>query len=157
MKKGLNDAEKFCLAGYSVTNNVDLAYRLARGGMKNASPESFHRMALRWLRSPMAQEYLAGLSSKGFQSKVNEQGKDRSKEDIIRELNVLATQTTDPKERTAILMKLADLQNMKEDVAKTEKDNRIHYFLPVKYPRNCRECLIFQNGKSEFQKKADKG
>lgn len=145
MKKGLTDKEKFCLCGYFITHDADTAYLLARGGKKNANDTSLHRMALRWVRNPMAQEYLKTIAPTGFQSLGDTQNRD--KEAIITELNTLANQSKDPKERTQILMKLADLQNMKEESANDEEtESPIKYVLPVRYPTSCNNCLLKLNG-----------
>ena len=58
---------------------------------------------------------------------------------IVSELNILADATKDPKQKTEILMKLADLQQMKKDATKEEEDNTVHYYLPL----NCRNCELF--------------
>ncbi len=140
MKKGLNDVEKFCLAGYHVTKNADMAYKLSRKRDTASTPENAHRLALRWVRSKDAVKYLQGLSALSLKQVEGED--ERDKTDIVRELNALASSTHDPKLRTEILMKLADLQKMKEDRSETEGDGLIHYYLPVNYPTDCRSCLL---------------
>lgn len=39
---------------------------------------------------------------------------------------------------------IADYSKIKQDDIKTD-DRPIRYFLPVRYPRSCSECLIYQN------------
>ena len=64
---------------------------------------------------------------------------------IVSELNILADATKDPKQKTEILMKLADLQQMKKDTTKEEEDNTIHYYLPI----NCSSCELYARWKME--------
>ena len=42
----------------------------------------------------------------------------------------------------------ADYNKIKQDEIDTQ-NRLIHYYLPVSYPRSCRECLIFQNKDKE--------
>lgn len=156
MKKGLNDREKFCLAGYSVTRDADTAYQLARGGKKNASDTSLHRMALRWVRSRQAQDFLKEISTADLHPLSNEQDIDRDKQSVIHELNILASQSKDPKERSAILMKLADLQNMRETPIARGDDLKVQYYLPVRYPTSCQDCLLRINGVSSIEEAKEK-
>lgn len=143
MKKELSARERVLLAGYSITRDVDTAYMLLRGEDKHtATDHNVHRMALRWIRGHLQQEYLQQL---GRALCTNDEA-NRSKEDVVSELNVLASKVTDPKDRAAILMKLADLQNMKDEPTEpTEQEKVIHYYLPVRYPTNCKECLLYTN------------
>lgn len=145
-KRGLSDLEKFCLCGYFHTKDADMAYRLARGEEVKATDFNLHRMALRWLRSSLAQEYLKALQ--GAALATSEDTDNRSKDDVISELNRLANQVKEPKERATILMKLADLQNMKDEPTEQEKEleQKIRYHLPVRYPTSCDDCLIRLNG-----------
>lgn len=156
MKKGLNDREKFCLVGYSVTHDADMAYTLARGGQKNASDNSLHRMALRWVRSSQAQDYLKEISATGFQSMSEQQETNRDKTDIVHELNILANQTHEPKLRAEILMRLADLQRMKDEPTEQEDTPKIHYHLPLRYPTSCKDCLLHLNGVKSIKEAHDR-
>lgn len=68
----------------------------------------------------------------------------RTKEDIISELNAeLATQE-DPKIRLDIYKQLADLQGMKKEQEKDD-DNTIHYYFPL----NCKMCGLYQKAEEE--------
>lgn len=64
----------------------------------------------------------------------------RNKESVARELNKLITQTTDPKLRAELLMKLADLQQMKKDLTSLDEDP-VQFFLPLA----CEKCPLLQN------------
>lgn len=133
-----------------------MAYQLARGGKKNASDKSLHRMALRWVRTPQAQDYLKSLSATGFCSMSDQQDTDRDKEDIIHELNILASQTKEPKLRAEILMRLADLQRMKDAPTEQEDTPKVHYHLPVHYPHSCKDCLLKLNGVKSIEEAKEK-
>jgi hypothetical protein len=144
MKKGLNDIEKFCLCGYFLTKDADTAYKLSRKRENGATPENVHRLALRWVRSQDAKEYLESIAAVHVQSVKGKAGENRrSKEDIIRELNVLATSVHDPKQRTEILLKLADLERMKDEPSQEEAENNtVHYYVPLNYPTSCKDCAM---------------
>lgn len=137
MKNKLTDKEKFCLAGYYLTRNADLAYLLSREKPLTANDTSLHRQANRWVSSRMAKEYLEGLA--GSSLNQSDDVHNRNKSDIVAELNKLANQTTDPKQRTDILLKLADLERMKED-KQVDDNEQIHFFLPLHYPTSCKDC-----------------
>lgn len=139
MKNTLTDKEKFCLAGFYLTRNADLAYQLSRNKPLTANDDSMHRQANRFVSSRMAKEYLAGIAGASLNQSADVSK--RSKSDIVIELNKLASQTSDPRQRTDILLKLADLERMKDDKP-VEKDDRIHYFLPLNYPTSCKDCAL---------------
>ena len=61
------------------------------------------------------------------------------------ELNTLVNATRDPKQKTEILMKLADLQQMKKDKTQDEEDNTIHFYIPI----NCYQCPLFLANKKK--------
>ena len=136
----LTPTEKFCLDAYLLNKDVDKAYTLSRRNrIKTDNQEIIHRMALRWLRSEFVKKYLNErnilLQDRASDDYKPKSGR-RDKDAIVSELNILADATKDPKQKTEILMKLADLQQMKRDTTKEEEDNTIHYYLPL----NCRNC-----------------
>ena len=47
MKKGLNEIERFCLAGFFITHDADMAYKLSRKQKPCATDDNIHRLALR--------------------------------------------------------------------------------------------------------------
>lgn len=59
----------------------------------------------------------------------------KSKEGMIDALSEQVKNADDPKQRADILMKIADLQRMKQD-ENTEKEKLVHYYLPLR----CEEC-----------------
>ena len=141
--------EKFCRDAYLLNGDVDKAYTLSRRNrIKTDNQDTIHRMALRWLRSEYVKKYLNERSIL-LQDRATEGNKPkagrRDKDAIVSELNILADATKDPKQKTEILMKLADLQQMKKDVTKEEEDNTIHYYLPL----NCRNCELYIKRKQD--------
>lgn len=155
-KQNLTPIEKFCLAGYHITKDADLAWKLSRPNEPTATPENVHRLALRWLRGKEQKKYLESLSATALNEANNSGESIRDKSDIVKELNALATSTHDPKLRAEILMKVADLERMKDEVSdEEEKEKQIHFYIPVSYPRNCGECLLWQNGKAKGQRNGE--
>ena len=143
--ESLSERERFCIdAVLFNSDNTDLAYILSREKPYQGSKDNLHRLALRWLRSPEVKAYIdekrvviADKAEKKFSTP--EQNANREKEDIVRELNILADITKDPKQKTEILMKLADLQQMKKDPVEETEDNTVHYYLPL----TCHKCSLY--------------
>ncbi len=149
----LTPTEKFCLDAYLLNKDVDKAYTLSRRNrIKTDNQEIIHRMALRWLRSEFVKKYLNErnilLQDRASDDYKPKSGR-RDKDAIVSELNILADATKDPKQKTEILMKLADLQQMKRDTTKEEEDNTIHYYLPL----NCRNCELYIKRQQEVDGK----
>lgn len=59
----------------------------------------------------------------------------KSKDGMIEALSAQVRDTQDPKQKADILMKIADLQRMKQD-ENTEKEKLVHYYLPLR----CEAC-----------------
>lgn len=138
-KNRLSNIEKFCLDAWMMNHNADLAYTLSRGKPITATPENLHRLALRWLRSDHVKEYLEERGAIAIaQAENDEQTTNRRKSDIVRELNILANSCNDPKQRTEILLKLADLQRMKEDANKDDTE-LVHFYVPIQ----CHNCSLY--------------
>ena len=150
----LTEKEKFCLdAVIFDPQNIDIAYVMSRNGGYQGSQENLHRLALRWLRDPDVKAYveekrviIADKAEKKFSTP--EQNANREKEDIVRELNILADITKDPKQKTEILMRLADLQQMKRDPVDDTEDNTVHYYLPL----TCYKCGLYLENKKKVEK-----
>lgn len=47
---------------------------------------------------------------------------------------------------------IADYSKIKQDELQTE-DTTVHFFIPANYPNSCAECLLFKNGKADYQLK----
>lgn len=149
-KNRLTDIEKFCLDAWMTNKNADLAYTLSRGKPITATPENLHRLALRWLRSDHVREYIeergAIIISEGA---AEGQPKNRAKEDIVKELNILANSCKDAKQRTEILLKLADLQRMKDEPNKEVEPELVHFYVPIQ----CHNCNLYMKAKAKQSKK----
>lgn len=71
-------------------------------------------------------------------------GKFRDKESVISELEALVPDIVDPLEKAGILMKIADLQQMKKEQPK-EEERLIKYFLPI----SCKNCSLYIRAKKK--------
>ena len=141
--------EKFCLDAFIQNpENLHLAYKLSRRSEVKAT-DNLHRLALRWLRDPDVKEYVDNhriiIHEKTAKPNDPVRVKNRDKDDIVAELNTLVNATRDPKQKTEILMKLADLQQMKKDKTQDEEDNTIHFYIPI----NCYQCPLFLANKKK--------
>ncbi len=82
-----------------------------------------------------------------------ELAKATSKEQILTDLVIARRRMKEgTKEWTEQTRLIAEYARIKQDELQTE-DTTVHYYLPMDYPADCQSCLIFKNGKSEFQKK----
>lgn len=152
----LTEKEKFCLdAVIFDPQNIDIAYVMSRNGGYQGSQENLHRLALRWLRDPDVKAYveekrviIADKVEK--KSSMPEQGANvnRDKDDVVRELNLLADQAKDPKLKSELLLRLADLQQMKKDPVDETEDNTVHYYLPL----TCHKCSLYIANKRKAEK-----
>ena len=146
----LSDREKFCLDAYLQNNNAELAYLCSRKGNTKANAASLKSLVSRWINSPEVQAYITLEKERKYTQLNLESKENRSKESVVTELNILASQTADPKQKGEILMKLADLQNFKKQ--EDEKaESRITYYMQVK----CSNCPIYKAAK-EGKLKAEK-
>ena len=133
--KRLDNKDTFALDAYIANpNNLDEAYKYTHPGTK-ASDTNVHRLALLWIKSKEVARYVA-VHQPMNAGKATVNVKIRSKDDIITELNEIANNTPDTKKRAEILMKIADLQQMKQEQIGETEDERIHFYLPLK----CWDC-----------------
>lgn len=145
----MTDIEKFCLDAWMMNHNADLAYSLSREKPIKATHENLHRLALRWLRSDHVKEYLQERGAIAIsQAEAEGQPVNRQKTDIIRELNTLANSCKDAKQRTEILLKLADLQRMKEDNSHKDETELVHFFVPIQ----CHNCSLYIQAQGKQKK-----
>lgn len=158
---GLKDARYLCYA----------AMRAAGIGINDAWNLTFQNAGLTWDKNRLKAEQQKLENLEGVQLFISELKKEResksqtdeisaddlakatSKEKILSDL-LKARNLTKPssKEWIEITSKIADYARIKQDEIKAE-DIIIHYYLPVNYPKTCKECLICQNGKAIGQKK----
>ena len=104
-------------------------------------------MALRWLRKKEVKAYLDEVFAASFSHAIEESPNFRKKEDVVAELNQLATSVKEPKLKAEILLKLADLQQMKKEENKKEDTETIHYYLPL----TCNNCELYQKQQKQQQ------
>lgn len=145
----LTEEEKLCLDAVAMdANNLDLAYKMSRKTQSGASEENLHKLALRWMKHPVVKAYL-GQRKTGVTMMPNDsKGRFRDKDAILSELESTLPNLSG-KEKADVLMKIADLQQMKkeEDETKTE-DRTVHYYLPL----NCLKCGLYQKHKKGLVK-----
>ncbi|WP_108821450.1 hypothetical protein [Dysgonomonas sp. Marseille-P4361] len=146
----LSDLEKFALIGYIYTNDRLNAYLASRGKKLTANKSSLNVQSSRWINSPDVQAFLDVERARRFTAieQSTAESDTRSKDDVIRELNLLANQETEPRRKSEILMKLADLQQMKKQDEETE-ESKVSFYRPLK----CSECVLYQKAKNELNKK----
>lgn len=143
----LSDREKFCLDAYLQNNNAELAYLCSRKGNTKANAASLKSLVSRWINSPEVQAYITLERERKYTQLNMESKENRSKEDVATELNIIATQTNDPKQKAEILMKLADLQNFKKKEDE-RAESKITYYMQVK----CSNCPIYKEKKEQLIK-----
>lgn len=150
-KIGLNEVEKVAGAALYLLGDgaLDMIYHVVNPSSK-ATPDAFHRQALRWRRGEQMQTYLEELASIHRDPfKQSEETQDETpitKSYLVRELRNSLSGVSDPESRSKIIMRIADLTNLKKaDDEETKKDPRI-YFLPwVSSCRHCRLMEIYQD------------
>lgn len=121
------------LSGYTEVEAYDIAYS------ENSAFSAKQRIASRE-RELASEGYKRAYESKKEARKVVSENSDlRDKETVARELNKLITITTDPKLKAELLMKLADLQQMKKDATAIDEDP-VQFFLPI----SCEKCPLLQ-------------
>lgn len=158
---GLKDARYLCYA----------AMRASGIGINDAWNLTFQNAGLTWDKNRLKAEQQKLENLEGVQLFISELKKERenksqideisaddlakatSKEKILSDL-LKARNLTKPssKEWIDITSKIADYARIKQDEIK-EEDTTIHYYIPVNYPKTCKDCLLWQNGKAINQKK----
>lgn len=138
----LTDLEKFALIGYIHTSDTKMAYIASRGKKLTASPESLVVQASRWITKPECKAFIEIEQQRLNIAHSSTDAENRSKQDIVGELNVLASRTGDPKLKAELLMRLADLEGMKKKET-TEEESKVKYFMPLK----CNQCALYKEAK----------
>jgi hypothetical protein len=160
MKKKLTPVEMTALAGYMILNDVDAAYRCVNDSESDG--EIFHRMALRWVRRDLSVQFMKeqqtlmeSKARKDLEDNIARQ-KDGSTSDdndltdkanVIRELQVLYKAEQNPKQKSEILMKIADLERMKNESTK-EQEKLVHFYIPL---RECKHCPHYSELTSQIE------
>ena len=158
---GLKDARYLCYA----------AMRAAGIGINDAWNLTFQNAGLTWDKNRLKAEQQKLENLEGVQLFISELKKERENKSQIEEISAddLAKATSkeailsdllkarklvkqNSKEWLYMTAKIADYARIKQDEIK-EEDTTIHYYLPVNYPKTCKDCLIWQNGKAISPKK----
>lgn len=152
--KELNLSEKTALAGYYLVGDIDAAYKLINQN-SDATDEMFHRMAKRWVRQNKCAKYIQDLSAiqtgraEKELSKKDKYGIDKNndltdKNVLLRELQIQYRAAGTAKEKSDILVKIADIQQMKKTMELSEKEERVHYYLPLLECEHCPHKAIME-------------
>lgn len=167
-KSKLTTQECFALDGYIVstlpiTERKILAYSTSRKAEPTDNEESLMQLVYRWFRRSSVLYYIEDkeielfgtIRNKDDKGNLREEGDKedviRDKEQTILELNLLANQTNDPKLKSELLLKLADLQQWKKK-EDDDKESRITYYQQVK----CSTCPIYTKAKHDTMAKSTK-
>lgn len=144
--------------------------RAAGWSQRDAWAVAFQGKGITWTKTELERE-MNKLESLGSvqkriaelqNSKSNEElspeelAKATSKEQILTDL-VLARRRVKngSKEWGDYTKMIGDFTKIKQDEIQTE-DTTIHFYIPANYPTSCADCLLFQNGKADFQRKSKK-
>lgn len=144
MKQGknrpeLSPLEKFCLDAYLANGDARTAYTLSRKEPEiTAKDDSLAVLTSRWLNSNKVKDYLALRRTAAATNTEAQETANRTRDDAISELNRLATASTNPKERSQILLALADLQKWKRE-EDANKDKQVVFYIPLQVDR----CIEF--------------
>lgn len=137
----LSAIEKTALAGFLILGDADAAYCCINHD-SNATGENLHRMALRWLRKAESKDFIdsqrAILQSKAIKA-VTDENDLTVRDNLLKELQIQYRAATTPKEKTDILARIADIQQMKK-VEQAEEQKRVFFYLPKK---ECEGCPFF--------------
>ena len=148
----LTKEERFCLDAYIIsketaTDKLILAYSLSRKREPTKNPASLEQQMYRWLKKPSVKYYIEDREAELFApNKLNKEGDNggvnRSKEETLEELNLLASSTKDARLKAELLMKIADLKQWKKQ-EENDEDSQIKHYRPLK----CSECQLYKSAK----------
>lgn len=82
---------------------------------------------------------------------VSEDILDRGKEDVLKELNMMASKETDTKMKSELLMKIAEIKQMKKDVT-SDSEDPVQFFFSL----SCSQCPLLQRY-NDFIRNKNKG
>lgn len=135
-RKLLTKEAQFCLLGWLASGDSVTAYRLAHNS-QSGDPLNLQKMASRWLNRPEVKEFCEARRKANYQAAKEEHATasdNRTRGDAVAELNLLISSTDDPKLRSDLLLKLADLQRWKTAEQATE-DRRVIFYIPMQLQR----------------------
>ncbi len=145
--KNLTAKEKLCLYGYMRTKDRVLAYICSRETSPTTKKNSLDQLAFRWFNLPKVQAFLTLEQARTQTAAAIELGDNPevSKDQLVRQLEVLFIAEKDPKLKAEIGMKLADLQGFKKETVVRQEDEQIHYYLPLK----CSNCVLYKEAEKK--------
>ena len=132
------------LSGYTEAEAFDIAYseRTAAGVQQKIAERE---------RVLASDGYKRAYEDRRQSRKVSTEDTEvRDKTAVARELNQLITNTTDQKLKAELLMKLADLQQMKKDTTADDDDPVQFYF-----PMSCEKCPLLQRYNEMLERNND--
>ncbi len=143
-KYNLTPEEMFALDSWLINQQTVMAYVISRRKEPKADPGNIPKLANRWLSRPNVQEYINERNGTVYEKTHNENnpvvGSMRTKEQIITAME-LELPATKGKARTDLLMKLADLQAIKNEIV-TPPEQRVLFYLPL---HQCDKCPYTNN------------
>ena len=150
--KELDTYEKIALNSIAIdpttTDEAYKLYRLSTGKpvLPQTTDFTLHQMSLRWARGEAQKKYVTDVKAM-LRGGSTDTGDDRSKADLIHEMNRLASSTTDPKLRATLLMNVAQLVSAraKDDNA---TESHVSYYLPLR----CNECPLYMQWEAYRQR-----
>lgn len=142
--------------------------RAAGWSQRDAWMVAFQGKGITWNKAELEREMNKLESLGSVQKRIAEQqgkksssdglspeelAKATSKEQILTDL-VLARRRVKEgsKEWGDYTKMIGDFTKIKQDELQTE-DTTVHFYVPVNYPTSCQNCLLFKNGKADFQTK----
>ena len=133
--------------------------------IRNSWMIAFQGMGMNWTKDALEREMNKLEALESVQKRIEEIQKSSNSEDISPEELAKATskeqilknlviaqrkQKLGSPEWQKIVAMIGDFTRIKQDELQTE-DTTVHFFLPANYPTCCRDCLLFKNGKADFQ------
>ena len=157
-KENLTDRERFCLSAYVLspsTSSKRMAYICSRTKQVTAEGESLTVSVSRWFNRPEIQKFIEieteRLAIGGRTELKNDDDTETvSREELLRELSISFRKTNDPKLKSEIGLKIADLQKFKAQTAQID-ETKITYFRQI----NCHECPMYLEKKKGLDEKGD--
>lgn len=146
-KAKLNDRERIAIAAVVTLGKsaIDDAYRIVNT-RTDSDDFTIHRMALRWWRGDMVQQYFNELQALHAHTMSVSQKDDPHPEEppltremLIHEMRKSMKQVNDPESRSKLVMRLADLADLKKPEEQEKADQR-RFFIAFK--SDCRRCRL---------------
>lgn len=138
-KQKLSDAEKFCLDAYISNGNRTLTYTLSHP-CNTTNENSIKSMVKRFFTRPDVKQYIEErrqvLMVSAIKDRAAHPGKNRTKADVVTELNALLDAETNSKVKADLMKLLTSLEHMNEQASTTEDNKQVQLYLPLR----CFDC-----------------